>query len=67
MKLGGWVGWVTRTSQSDFGGPEPELASQWDPKRKLFSVVKVCSRPSAVLVAACNALIFTIINYITVI
>jgi len=53
-KLGGWIGEVTRMSRFDFGsGLDPDPASQWDAKRKLFSLVEVCAPPSAVLV--CNA------------
>jgi len=44
---------MTRTSRFDFGsGTDPEPAFQWDTKCKLFSLVKVSSLPSALLV--CN-------------
>ena len=40
-KLGGRVGYVTRTSRLDFGsGPEANPAYGWDAKRKLFSLAE---------------------------
>ena len=50
-KLGGWVGEVTRTSRLDFGsGTDPDPAYHWDTKRKLSSLVEVCTLLNAVLV-----------------
>ena len=43
-KLGGWVGYVTRTSQFDFGsGLDPDTTFQWDTRHKLFNLVEVCT------------------------
>ena len=41
---------MTLTRRFDFGkGPDPDPTFQWDTKRKLFSLVKVCDPQSAVL------------------
>ena len=51
MKFCGHVWCVTRTNWLDFGfGPDRDLASQWDTKPKLFSLVEGCALPSALLV-----------------
>ena len=47
-KLGGWVGWVMRTSWLNFSSvPNRDPADQWDTKGKLISLVEVCAPPSA--------------------
>ena len=54
-KLGGWVGWVTRTSQLDFSlGLDPDPAYQWDTERNMFSLAEVRALPSAILVSYCS-------------
>ena len=70
-KLGGWVGFVTRTSRLYFrSGPNTDLTHQWDTKRKLFSLVEVCALPSAILVLICYVRIcfvfFSSTNFCTV-
>ena len=51
-KLGGWVGYVARTSRLDFGlDTDPDPVYQWDTKRKLFTLAQVCARPSAVIIS----------------
>ena len=51
-KLGEWVGLVARTSRFDFcWGPDQHPAYQWGTKCKLFSLVELCTLPSAVLIA----------------
>ena len=50
-KLGGHVVEVTGTSQLDSSSDlDPDLAYQWDTKRKLFSLMEVCALSRAVLV-----------------
>ena len=42
---------MTRPSRLNFGeDPDPDLAHQWDTKRKLFNLAEVRAPPSAVLV-----------------
>ena len=44
---------MTGTSGFNFSsGPNPDLAHQWDSKRKLISLVEVCALPSALLVTS---------------
>ena len=46
-----WMSWLGDNNKPS-SGPDPDLAHQWDTKRKLFSLVEVCPLPSAVLVSS---------------
>ena len=50
------VRWQDQASRFDFSwGPNPDPVSQWDIKRKLFSLVEECALPSAVVVVHISA------------
>ena len=52
MKVGGH-GCMTKMNRFNFGSvPDPDLAYQWDAKRKLFNLAEACALSRAVLVGS---------------